>query len=179
MAATDEEILEKYRPVNERLMEQGTLGEAIVVGRPFAEVEESTDWKTYLEFRLAPEVNELLAASTEETVDWYTGESPFGGPIAHPVALIKLAGKALHTPFAVTVPDGQSNFHARIEVEFLRPARVDALYRLEGRLAEKYVRRGRRYLVYEGRFIDESGDTVLKYRQWRTVGKEEVDQSGE
>jgi hypothetical protein len=49
---------------------------------------------------------------------------------------------------------------------------VGVLYREEGRLSEKYARRGRRYLVTEGRFLDEDDVEVLRYRHVRMVGTE-------
>jgi acyl dehydratase len=57
-----------------------------------------------------------------------------------------------------------------MDVEFVRPAFVGVTYREEGRLSEKYERRGRRYLVTEGRFVDGEGAEVLRYRHTRMVG---------
>lgn len=164
--------LNRFFELNEVLIAEGLMSEDVLEGQRFEEIEPPTDWKLYAEFRVTPEMNELYAYSLDDDNRWYSGPSPFGGPLAHPIALVQLGTRPLLRHFPVTVPEGESSLHAKMDVEFLRPAMVGVLYREEGRLAEKYVRRGRRYLVTEGRFLDEEGLEVLRYRHTRMVGTE-------
>jgi acyl dehydratase len=119
-------------------------------------------------------MNELYSFSMEDDRDWYEsgGASPFGEALIHPIGLVQLGTRPVLRQFPVNVPEGESSLHAKMDCEFLKPAFVGKLYREEGRLAEKYVRRNRRYLVTEGRFVDEDGEEVLRYRHTRMVGTE-------
>jgi acyl dehydratase len=165
--------LTKFFELNEALIAEGLMSEDTLEGRRFEELETPTSWEQYAEVRVTPELNELYAYSLDDGHPWYSGPSPFGAPLAHPIALVQLGTRPVLRQFPVTVPEGQSSLHAKMDCEFLRPAFVGALYREEGRLAEKYVRRGRRYLVTEGRFLDEDGQEVLRYRHTRMVGADE------
>jgi hypothetical protein len=164
--------LERFFALNETLIAEGLMSEDMLGGQRFEEIDLPTEWKLYAEVRITPEINELYAYSLDDDNPWYSGPSPFGGALAHPIALVQLGTRPVLRQFPVTVPEGESSLHAKMDVEYLRPALVGVLYREEGRLAEKYVRRGRRYLVTEGRFVDEVGDEVLRYRHTRMVGKE-------
>lgn len=166
-------LFEEFFKVNEDLVASGLMSRAASGGNPFHETEVPTEWEPFAEFRLTPEMNRLYAFSTGDENPWYTVSSPFGGAIAHPITLVKLARQAQLRRFAVAVPSGQAGLNAKMECEFLRPAKVGILFKVEGRLAEKYIRRGRRYLVVEGRFIDEDGQEVLRYRHTIMLGKEE------
>ena len=50
--------------------------------------------------------------------------------------------------------------HARTELALKRPARAGQLLTVTGRVAEKYFRRGRPYVVVESATFDESGEEV-------------------
>jgi hypothetical protein len=170
----DVRLLEEFAPVNQRLIEQGLLSESTPnEGKPFDEVTAPTEWLPCAEFRLEADVNQLFALASEDPHPWYTDESPSGYQLAVPVALLKLGTKAVHRQFVVKLPPGQSNLNAKVSCEFLAPVKVGEVYREEGRLAETYVRRGRRYQVYEGRFLDKDGNVVQRFRQTRMVGKVE------
>jgi acyl dehydratase len=169
-----ESDLERFGGLNETLVNSGLMAEDRG-GQHFGEIEPPTEWKLYAEFRITAEINELYAFSLDDDNPWYVGASPFGGPLAHPIALVQLGVRPVIRQFPVLIPKDQSSLHAKMECEFLRPALVGVLYREEGRLAEKYVRRGRRYLVAEGRFVDEEGNEVLRYRHTRMVGREDGD----
>lgn len=163
--------LDRFAPLNQDLLEAGLMAEEHG-GRSFEEIQPPTPWTVYAEFRITPEINELYTFSLDDNNPWYVEPSPHGGPLAHPIALVQLGVRPVIRRFPVIVPEGQSSLHAKMECEFLGPAFVGTLYREEGRLAEKYVRRGRRFLVAEGRFLDEADNEVLRYRHTRMVGRE-------
>jgi hypothetical protein len=160
--------LTPYFELNERLIEQGLMTEDIAEGQRYEDIEVPTPWEQYAEVCVTEEINALYSFSLDDENPWYSGE----GALAHPIALVQLGTRPVLRQFPVAVPDGESSLHAKMEVEFLRPARVGERYREEGRLAEKYARRGRRYLVTEGRFLDDHGTEVLRYRHVRMVGTE-------
>lgn len=148
------------------------MSEDVIGGQRFEDIELPTEWQLFAEVEVTPEINELYGFSLADQHPWYSGPSPFGGPLAHPIALVQLGTRPVLRQFPVAVPEGESSLHAKMDVEYVRPAMVGVRYREEGRLAEKYARRGRRYLVTEGRFVDPEGAEVLRYRHTRMVGKE-------
>jgi hypothetical protein len=160
--------LQRFFDLNEVLIEQGLMAEDALDGDPFEQIEVPTEWEQHAEFRVTPEMNELYTFSLDDGNPLYEGD----GALLHPIALVQLGTRPVLRQFPCSVPAGESSLHAKMDVEFLRPAVVGALYREEGRLAEKYARRGRRYLITEGRFMDEDGNEVLRYRHTRMVGSE-------
>lgn len=165
--------LEEFYKINEGLIASGLITGDALEGQTYDEIQVPTEWQTFLSLRLTPELNRLYAFAIQDENPWYQTASPFGGPIAHPITLVQLGAPPVIRQFPVTVPPGQSSLHAKMECEFLRPARVGATFKVQGRLSEKYVRRGRRYLVTEGRYVDEAtGEVVLQYHHVRMVGKE-------
>ena len=164
--------LDRFFELNARLIALGLMSEDTLDGRTFDEIETPTPWEQHAEVEVTPEINALYAFALDDDHTWYTESSPFGDALAHPIALVQLGTRPVLRQFPVSVPEGESSLHAKMDVEFLRPAFVGVTYREEGRLLEKYARRGRRYLVTEGRFLDESGEEVLRYRHTRMVGTE-------
>ena len=157
-----------YFALNERLIEQGLMSEDVSEGGRYEDLELPTPWEQYAEVCVTPEINDLYAFALDDANPRYSGDEA----LAHPIALVQLGTRPVLRQFPVAVPEGESSLHAKMDVEFLAPARVGVNYREEGRLAEKYARRGRRYLVTEGRFLDEDGTEVLRYRHVRMVGTE-------
>ena len=62
---------------------------------------------------------------------------------------------------------GRGNVHAKSTSEFLNPAKVGKKVRVEGRIAEKYTKREKTYLVVETRLVDEDGLPLILYRHTR------------
>lgn len=54
--------------------------------------------------------------------------------------------------------------HARAELALKRPARAGQLLTVTGRVAEKYYRRGRPYVVIESETFDENGEEISRER---------------
>ena len=107
---------------------------------------------------LTPELVQWFAHSLDSpNEDWYCYESPLGEPIVPP-SVIENLGLGMRG-FLVAAPGG--SVHARIEVEHRKPVKVGTRLRLEGKLSEKYEKRGKYYLVWEVTARDESGDVVM------------------
>jgi acyl dehydratase len=164
------ERTKRFFRLNEVLIADGLMSEDMLTGQSFEELVPPTEWRLCAEFTLTAEINELYAFSLDESNPRYSSST--GARVAHPIALVQLGTRPVLRQFPVRVTEGQSSLHAKMECEFLRPVFVGETYREEGRLAEKYVRRGRKYVVTEGRFRAEDGHGVLRYRHTRMVGTE-------
>ena len=104
---------------------------------------------------VTPEDVEAHAFAVDDEHPWYSSDSPFGGPIAHPTFLANQALRLRHGRYIVC-----AGLHAKMEFEFLEPIRHGVRARSRGRVIDKYERRGKPYMVTE--FVTESEDgTVL------------------
>ena len=63
------------------------------------------------------------------------------------------------------LPQMRVSIWARSEQEFLKPMKLGGRVCIRGRVVEKYLKRGRRYLVTELETTDETGDVVLRSRE--------------
>lgn len=113
------------------------------------------------EYKMTPEVVEQYMRASGDRNPWYTGDSPFGGPIAPPVLLPRLHSAMLSLKFT-----GKGRVHVATEAEFFAPARVGKTVTARGRIVDKYTKRGREYFVLESEDVDEDG--VLLCRDRRT-----------
>ena len=109
---------------------------------------------------ITPEDVETYAFAVEDEHPWFSGDSPFGGPIAHPTMLGNQALRLRHSRYIV-----RAGLHARMEFQFLEPIRHGVRTRSRGRVIDKYERRGKPYMVTEFVTEDEHG-TVLVRRQF-------------
>jgi hypothetical protein len=57
------------------------------------------------------------------------------------------------------------NVHTRHETQFRNPARLGKKIRISGKLVDKYLKRGREYLVVECRSVDEDGVEICRDRR--------------
>jgi len=99
---------------------------------------------------------EAVAAYTDAvriSHPWYDGESPFGGPIVPPTIIT-----SDYSALLAQVLPPFTGMHARHRLELVKPIPVDAPVRVTGVLEDKYVKRGKHYLVvaYEARAEDGS-----------------------
>ncbi len=111
-----------------------------------------------IEIVLTPELVQWYAHALDSpNDDLYRYGSPLGEPIVPPAVLENL-GLGLRG-VRIIAPGG--SVHARTEVEHKKPVKVGTKIRAEGRLSEKYEKRGKYYIVWEVTVRDESGDEVL------------------
>lgn len=90
---------------------------------------------------------------------WYRDGSPFGGPVAPPAFTANDYVKLLLTKY--------SNYdvvHTHATHEYLSPVMLGDVLTAMGAVVEKYVRRGRAYIVVESTTSNQEGQTVVKSR---------------
>jgi acyl dehydratase len=106
---------------------------------------------------VTPEDIEAYAWAVEDHHPWFSGPSPFGGAVAHPTML---ANQALHLRHAKYIV--HAGLHARMEFQFLEPIRPGMRVRSRGTVIDKYVRRGKQYMVTEFVTEDEGGTLLVR-----------------
>ena len=62
------------------------------------------------------------------------------------------------------LPPGMATIHAKEEVEFLNPGRVNKTFRVTWKVVETYEKRGRPYQTKETLITDEDGVEILRRR---------------
>ena len=93
---------------------------------------------------------------------WHTnGAPPFGGIIAHP-AMATIFSTRLMGRSGIDRPSG--GIHAKHEYEFLGPVQAGQILATTGVVADKYLRRGRKYIVCDSVTKDETGRAIARCR---------------
>lgn len=110
---------------------------------------------------IKPEDVETFAFAVDDHHPWYFEDSPFGGPIAHPVLLANQALMMRHNRYVI--PAG---LHAKMQFEFIEPLRAGMRVRSYGKVIDKFVKRGRHYMVTEFTTRDEDSGAVLARGQF-------------
>ena len=65
----------------------------------------------------------------------------------------------------MALPDMRVSIWAKSEHEFLKPMKVGSKIFIRGRVVDKYVKRGRNYVVCEYETVDEAGEVLLRSRE--------------
>jgi acyl dehydratase len=106
---------------------------------------------------------ELVQHYTEATGDhnpWYFGPSPFGGPVAPALALhsevYRYSGWYLKNIFG--------NLHAKQEWELFHPIMVGDQVTARSLISDRYVKRGRDYVVNEVTYFGPEGRLLMRGR---------------
>ncbi|HEV2370459.1 MAG TPA: hypothetical protein VGR90_11335 [Acidimicrobiales bacterium] len=106
-----------------------------------------------------------------DALDWYTGPSPWGGPIAHPSALVQLL-RNRGPEFGPHTAEAVGLFGA-IEIRHLRgPVFLDQEYEVEGEVVAVGASPKTEYLWYDTRALDGDGRPVASMRmqlRWMTA----------
>jgi len=63
------------------------------------------------------------------------------------------------------LPDMRASIWAKSEHEFLKPMKFGSKVVIRGKVVEKYVKRGRGYVVCKYETVDETGDVLLRSRE--------------
>jgi len=63
------------------------------------------------------------------------------------------------------VPELRASIWAKSQHEFIKPMVTGSKITIRGRIVEKYVKRGRNYIVAEYETVDESGTVLMKSRE--------------
>ena len=111
----------------------------------------------------------FLAALKEEN-PWYYAESPWGGPITYHPLLDDAPMEA--TMFRYQYPFGF--VHARQETEFINPLPLGKRAVVKTWVADKYVKRGKGYIVIESLIKDEDGLEIMRTRNHSMIDDDRV-----
>lgn len=127
------------------------------------------------DLHLTPELIILYADAVEDFNPWYEawkmntwvipGESPFGGAIVPPVLVSHFV---LSVQFDHTKPFAIGSIHTFHDSEILEPIPVGATVRITTRAADKYEKRGRRYVRHAVEVTDVETGT-LYFRETRDI----------
>ena len=128
-----------------------TLSEPeIFVGRDYGPHELAVD----------PELVQLYAEGTGDRNPWYFGPSPLGGPVAPALALhsevYRYGGWYLKNIFG--------NLHAKQEWELFHPIMVGDRVTTRSLISDRYVKRGRDYVVNEVTYFGVDGRLLMRGR---------------
>ena len=91
--------------------------------------------------------------------EWYSLSSPYGGVIAPPQIQYRPPRWLLSRNFNIR------GLFYKWEMENCKPVVVGAKLLISGRIAEKYVRKDREFVVYEAEATDESGNVIFRTRR--------------
>jgi acyl dehydratase len=126
--------------------------ELVEIPEPFRPVQLVVDEQTVKSFAFA----------TDDFGSWYLGEqSPFGGPIGHPLIL---ANELLFLFYDKYDGNTSMGLHTHEQLTFLSPVRRDERVTVEGAYVDRYERRGQGYVVLEAVALGEDGRELVRHR---------------
>jgi acyl dehydratase len=109
---------------------------------------------------ITPELVEHYAEATGDHNPWYFGPSPFGGPVAPALALhsevYRFGGWYLKNIVG--------NLHAKQEWELFHPMMVSDQVTTRSLISDRYVKRGRDYVVNEVTYFGPDGRMLMRGR---------------
>jgi len=125
---------------------------------------------TFDEIEIGASLGELTWTVTGETIDaqcemdvdfhpWFFLESPWGGRIAPPQTSYRPPRWLFSRRYNVR------GLFYKWELENLRPLKPGVELRLTGRIADKYVRNEREFVVFEAEATDPDGAVVFRTRR--------------
>jgi acyl dehydratase len=112
------------------------------------------------EFDISPATIENYIAGTGDNNSWYTGDSPLGGPVA-PALVLHSAVFRRHDWY---LPNIFGNLHARQEWQGFGPIRPGDKLHSRSVIVDRYIRRGRDYVVNECLILDGTGRVLQRSR---------------
>ncbi len=147
-------------PLRAKVDDRTMVFDEMVVGEEFPELKVAFDEDLQGRF---------LVALKEEN-PWYFSNSPWGGPITyHPLIDDAPMVAAMHRyqyPFGFV--------HAKQETEFINPLPLGKPATITTKVADKYEKRGRGYIVIESLIVDEDGVEIMRTRNHAMIDDERV-----
>jgi acyl dehydratase len=132
-----------------------------------------TDWEDAGEFEVTRDFNDGMCGALEDESPWYRDGSPFGHPVVNPGAMAQAALLLMvDQQYGMEEKPEQATLHAQQDSIFHRPLKVGEKLRVRSRVAEKYERRNKKWVVYEAEFLSPKGEPVYFYRQVRMIRDE-------
>ncbi|MDU0326108.1 MaoC family dehydratase [Microbacterium sp. KSW2-21] len=140
--------------------------ELVEVPEPLGPVSQTVDRRFVLDYAFAQ----------DDFGDWYFRDSPFGGPVGHPLVL---ANELLFLFYDKYDGNTAQGLHTHEHLRFVSPVRVGETVTVEGAYTEKYERRGQGYVTLEAVARGEDGRVLVEHRGreiMRTVAGDVVGQ---
>ncbi len=100
------------------------------------------------------------AYAQDDFGDWYFRESPFGGPVGHPLVL---ANELLFLFYDKYDGNTAQGLHTHERLRFVSPVRVGETITVEGAYTEKYERRGQGYVTLQAVARGEDGRVLVEH----------------
>jgi hypothetical protein len=128
-------------------MGEKSLFDSIYIGQDLGTVEIKLDEKT--------------VQKRVDLVQWQVGEVVGKLGFAPPGTTIEIHPKMKFDKW----PTLKAGIWAKSEHEFLKPMKVGSKVFIRGKVADKYIKRGREYVVTEYQAVDENGEVLLRSRE--------------
>ena len=108
-------------------------------------------------YKLTPELVEDYIKASGDRNSWYTGASPFGGPIA-PLVLVP----RMHASSASEGYSASGRVQTSTNSQFFAPAKVGTTITVSEKVIERYIKRGREYVDRQFESRDENGVLICR-----------------
>jgi acyl dehydratase len=115
------------------------------------------------EHAITPELVRWYIETIGDDHPWYTGPSPFGGPVA-PALLLHNPAYANRRTVDWYLPNRYGNLHAKQGWEFFHAVPVGEVVTTRGVVSERYRKRDREFVVAEGWLLDRDGRMMSRSR---------------
>jgi acyl dehydratase len=106
-------------------------------------------------------VDEKTVQNRVNLVQWQAREVVDKLGCALPGMTIEIHAKMKFDKF----PTLKAGIWAKSEHEFIKPMKVGSKVFIRGKVVDKYIKRGREYIVSEFETVDENGEVLLKSRE--------------
>jgi len=137
------------------------------------------------EYVISPQMVQEYADAIQDHHPWYFNSSPFGGPVAP--ALVRHS--EVYVDRRWYLPNIYGNLHAKQEWELFAPISVGEHITAHSLVVDRYIKRGRDYVVNEVLFIGDDGRVRVRSRTYQSflldsgvsgtvVGKEREKEAG-
>jgi len=112
------------------------------------------------EYEITPELVAEYAAGLDDHHEWYSGPSPFGGPVAPALILHSECYRFGHW----YLPNVWGNLHAKQEWELFAPMMAGDRVSTRATIVDRYLKRQRDYVVNEVQVFGSEGRLLFRGR---------------
>lgn len=128
----------------------------------------SQNWEDLGEMTVDESWNDLTSRCVSDDRSWLESDGP---RYVNPGILTqRTLQKVIETLYCPSRP-GQSSLHARQFTRTENPVLVGETVSVIGRIPEKYIKRGRQYMIYEAWILGKDSCPRMYWRQTRMVAK--------
>ncbi len=140
--------------LNMRLVAEGEVVPGLFLGRR--------------EYAITPDLIQTYIAGTGDDHPWYTGPSPFGGPVAPTL----LRHSEVYSYPGWYLRNVYGNLHAKQEFELFHPILVGECVVSSAQIVDRYVKRNRDYVVNEATLYGLDGRILMRGRTHQSFLRE-------